>query len=260
MPSVLMNFSEGGQDFDANIKELNYPYLPFILYNYHDQTKIVSDAVKTKGKRVAYLFGLPDDNLSTALLQLGYKTDLLDLARIQPDSLAKYDAIIIGDYMPVDREGDTAGITNAKFYLGNYVYKGGTLICLTGNNAANVLLPYPLVTTSGELMYDPRQCRLMLDDSLLFDYPNHIHIEGIAKWEGSLVDRVPAQYDAHYKPQLSIVSLQGNRYCSPVLSAKSGKGKVIYCNLNIASQAMDAQADAFRLLANFIAATRPKNR
>lgn len=258
-PSVVLNFPDGAQSFYSNIREVNYPYIPIAVYNYHNTTAVVDDTIKTKGKRVGYIFGLPDDNLSTALLQLGYKTDLLDIAGIQPDSLRNYDAIIIGNYLPIDRDDDSVNIINAKFYLGNYVYKGGTLISLTNNNEADNLLPYPVTAESGTFMYDAHQSRLALNDSSLFNYPNHIGIDSIAKWEGSLIDGYPAQYDTHYTPQLKIFSVKDNTYYAPVLSAQSGEGKVIYCNLNISSQAMDAQPDAFKLLANFIA-IRYKNK
>jgi len=74
-----------------------------------------------------------------------------------------------------------------------------------------------------------------------------------------LICKANAQYDTHYTPQLKIISADDNTFCAPVLSARSGEGKVIYCNLNISSQAMDAQPDAFKLLANFIA-IRYKNK
>lgn len=258
MPSVLMNFSEGGQDFDANIKQFSYPYLPFILYNYHDQTKIVSGPVKTKGRRVAYLFGLTDDNISTALLQLGYKTDLLNMAAVQPDSLKDYDAVIIGSYLPLDQNQDSATFAALKFNLENYVYRGGTLISLTDNNTANGLLPYQVTAAGGELINDAGRDSLASGpDDALFNYPNHIDLQAVAKWEGSLINGLPLQYDTHYRPQLTIVSAKGSS--TPLLCAKSGEGSVIYCNLNISSQAMDGQPDAFRLLANFIA-TRYKNK
>ncbi|ANI89430.1 hypothetical protein A9P82_09055 [Arachidicoccus ginsenosidimutans] len=259
IPSVLMNFSGNGESFDSNIKEINYNYIPNVLYNYHDETTVVNDEIKTKGKHVAYLFGLPDDALNNALYQLGYKTDDVSMEKLNLDSLKNYDAIIIGNYLPKE-DLDTNVLKTTQFNLENYVYKGGTLISFANDDELNFLLPHSITTASQSIIKNPLALKFVAaGDSSLFSYPNKIDINSIANWNNQLAYGFALQYDNHFQPALKIQSLKDNSFVAPILYTHDGNGIAIYCNLDIPSQALNAQPDAFKLLANFIAFVHHNN-
>jgi hypothetical protein len=234
-----------------------YPHVPAQQFVRFAKDRVASvDLRIPPGLSVAYLRGASD--VRAAVAPLGLTLQLLEPALLSVVTLRPYSAILVGS-------GALTGesLSAAVPALQRYVEDGGTLILLGGGDdiASSALLPYPLSFDDA-----PRRVRdtgrpVQLTDARarLLAWPNTIVAADFAGWDGEFASDVPATFDSRYGMMLSMGDAGEERTAGALLTARVGRGTVIYSALSLEGQLDAAVPGAARLLVNMLSAGLPRS-
>lgn len=229
-----------------------YPHIPRQQFVRFANDRIESVDVRVPSRlKVAYVRGAEDVRLTLA--QLNVTPQLLEPALLSVVDLSAFTSILVGNgALPSD------AMQAAVPALQRFVNNGGTLVILAGGREVgeSALLPFPITfdSTARRVRDVTRPVQLTALRSRLFTWPNAITARDFERWEGERARNVPRAFDARYEALLSMRDAGDEVVTGALLTARVGRGRVIFTALSLDQQLEAAVPGAARLLVNLLSA------
>ncbi len=232
-----------------------YPHIPAQQFVRFARNRLSSVDLRVPPRlSVAYVRGQSDLRLSLASLNLPLQ--LMEPSLLSAIDLSPFSAVLIG-YGAL--AGDAMAATVPA--LQRYVENGGTLVLLGGgpDAAKSALLPYPIAFDSVPRRVRDTRRPVQITDARarVLTWPNVIGPLDFAGWDGEYAGNVPASFDARYGTMLSMGDAGEAATSGAILTARVGRGRVIFTALSLEGQIEAAIPGAARLLVNLLAAGLP---
>lgn len=236
------------------IRKIEYPHIPTLTYFPKPSFKLVSEAIKTKGKNIGYIDGA-GDKVPEAVTALGLNVELLTENDLKPELLKKYDAIIVG----IRAYNMYPYLTEKNDVLNQYIEQGGNLIVqyLKSNSVgvqAVKVGPYPfVVNASKRVTQENAEVQFILPDHVVLQSPNTITNQDFNNWIQERSTYQAENMDTHFQMPLSMHDDNEPASNGSLLIAPFGKGNMVYVSLALFRQLPAGNPGAYKLLANLIA-------
>jgi hypothetical protein len=199
---------------------------------------------------VAYVKGTED--LTTAFRQLRIKALALEPSLLSVYDLSTLTTVLIGaDALTKD------ALVGAVPALQTFARAGGTVVVLAGRRMARSgLMPYPIAfDTLPFRVTDPLAPVHLIDaKAQVLAWPNAITNKDFDDWINDRAHDVPVAFDPRYRTFLSTGDPKQPETMATILSARVGKGIIIYTSLSIDDQIAATNPGAARLLVNLLSA------
>ena len=201
--------------------------------------------------RIGYLPGT-GDGVPAAIASIGLnRPDILNVADITPENLAKYQTVILG-VRTYNAHPDLHGAPTQALF--DYARNGGNVIVQfqTGEfTAADA--PYPLTLGRAELVSDETApVQLLEPASPLLTTPNKITPADFNSWVEERGHGFLRAWDPHYTALTETHDPGQAPQLGGLITTQLGKGRWTYCAFALYRQLPEAVPGAFRLFANLI--------
>ena len=209
------------------------------------------DIVKGPDK-IAYINGAGDE-VSKCLEQVGYHVTILSDRDLVSETLAKFDAIVIGirAYNTIDR------LRSAQPALMEYVQRGGNLVVQYNTNFRMVtqdFSPYPLKLGRDRVSEEEAEMRFLKPNHPALNSPNKITDADFSHWVQERGLYYPNEWDNnHFDAILSANDAGETPKDGGLLIAKYGDGNFVYTGLSFFRQLPAGVPGAYRLFSNLLA-------
>jgi LmbE family N-acetylglucosaminyl deacetylase len=241
----------GGQTYQVGTIPREYPHVPTqLFYRLAAERVEVVDLRVPARLRVAYVKGT--DDVPTFLGQLQINVQTLDPSLLSVVDLSVFNTVLIGSDAA---KGETlAGAVDA---LHQFVRQGGTVVVLpNGPEVAQFgLLPYPIVfdTVVRNITNPDAEVHVVNPRSSLLSWPNAITAADFADWAGERARNVPVGIDGRYG---TVIAIGEPETATPatILTARIGRGMLVYSPLALDTQLAAVRPGAARLLVNMLSA------
>jgi LmbE family N-acetylglucosaminyl deacetylase len=241
--------------YDAYLRSISYDHIPDIHYTLHDNTRVITEEIKTRGKHIGYIVGA-GDKVPQELEQMGYEVKLLGENDITAASLAQFDAVIAGV-----RAYNLHEWLVAKYdILMNYIWQGGNYIVQYNQTdlVTNTIGPYPFTIGRTRVTDENAQVNFLLPSSPVLNYPNKISAKDFEGWVQERSTYHAQNMDTHYAAPLSMHDPNEAESNGSLIIAPFGKGNFVYDGLVFFRELPAGVAGAYRLMANLIALPQNK--
>jgi LmbE family N-acetylglucosaminyl deacetylase len=245
----------GDQEFSNERIDIHYSHIPEILLQPAAKFKAVDLQLAIRGKTIGYLPGA-GDSTADALVQMGYTVTPITGDDLTPDSLAKYDAIVIGVRAFNTRTDLTPDRLHALF---DYVHNGGTVIDQynTPNGLKTQQLAPFLLKLSGNLpanrvTNENAPFTLLVPDHPAFTTPNLLTPADFTGWVQERGLNFPSEWGPEFTALLACSDNGEPPLKSGLLIAHDGKGYYVYTGLSLFRQLPAGVPGAYRLMANLV--------
>ncbi|MEM7381107.1 MAG: LmbE family protein, partial [Bacteroidota bacterium] len=184
---------------------------------------------------------------------------MVDPNDIQPGSLEKYDAVVVG----IRAYNVIPELKFKQQYLFDYVSNGGNLILqynTAGRWAAayDGIAPYPLKLSRDRVTDENSDVEIIAKDHALVNFPNTITTEDFEGWVQERGLYFPSQWDPAFTPILSMKDANESSKQGALLVAPHGKGYYIYTGLSFFRELPAGVSGAFKIFANMISVGKEK--
>ena len=244
-----------GKNYNKGLKIIDYGYIPTQTIFPESQAKIVKLDLKRKGQFVGYIMG-SGDAVPEALEQIGYNVTLLDPENITTESIADYDAVIIGvrAYNTIDR------MRVIQPELMDYVKEGGTLIAQYNTSMSNQpqIGPYSFSISRDRVTKEEAEVRILAPDHPIIDGPNKITSKDFEGWVQERGLYFPNQWDDRYTAVLSANDPGETPKNGGLLVTKYGEGYFVYSGYSWFRELPAGVPGAFRIFTNMISLGQDK--
>ncbi len=263
------NYSEGlispiahvdGEAYTKSLVIIDYEHIPRQMVVLPSQAKVVRVELKRAGDRVAYLMGA-GDQVPESLRQAGYEVDVLAPESITAETLAGYDALVVGvrAYNVVER------LKFLQPVLLEYVRNGGTMIVQYNTNRGLVLpqeqlAPYPLKLSRTRVTVEEAPMEWIAADHPVLHFPNELEPRDFEGWVQERGLYFPAEWAPEFTPIFSCNDPGEEPAHGSLLVARYGNGWYVYTGLSFFRQLPAGVPGAFRLFANLIALGKSEKR
>lgn len=247
------------QTFSNNLRLINYDHIPTVHYFYQPKVKILTNEVRTVGKRIGYIKGA-GDVVPEALMAMGYEVVMLSPEDLVLPKLAGLDAIITGV-----RAYNIHNFLSEKYeVLMNYVQNGGNLVVQyntsnTINGAQARISPYPFTISRNRVTDEKATVNFLQPEHAVLTYPNKITSKDFESWTQERGIYFAEQVSPAFEMPLSMADPNEAPQKGSLLIARYGKGTFVYTGLVFFRQLPAGVPGAYRLLANIIALNKKKN-
>lgn len=244
--------------YSGDLHTIEYEHIPFIHYTSTDEIKVISDEVKTVGKKIGYIVGA-GDKVPQSLMQMGYDVKILNEADVTNANLKQFDAVITG----VRAYNVHEWLSEKYDVLMNYIKDGGNLIVQynTNNQIGNVkanIGPYNFTISRTRVTEENANVDFLLPNHSALNYPNKITKADFDNWIQERSTYQAEQMDSHFEALLGMHDVNEPESNGSLVIAKYGKGNFVYASLVFFRQLPAGVAGAYKLMANLIAL--PKNK
>lgn len=243
--SVAMN----GEQYQMGLKEIDYQHIPFQTIFPKSQAKVVKVDLKKHGQYVGYIMG-SGDAIPESLEQIGYKVDLLAPDNITAESIASYDAVIVGirAFNTIDR------MPLIQPELMKYVETGGTVIAQYNTSMRDqpAIGPYPFSISRDRVTKEEAEVTILAPDHPLINGPNKITSKDFEGWVQERGLYFPNEWDERYTAILAANDPGEPAREGGLLVGQYGKGYFVYTGYSWFRELPAGVAGAYRIFANMI--------
>ena len=248
-PGAVSDF--GGQTFQVGTIPREYPHVPTqVFVRLAGERLEVVDLRVPPRLRVAYVKGA--DELPTYLGQLQINVQTLDPSLLPVVDLAAFNAVVIG--ADAARGEALAGAVES---LQAFMRQGGTVVVLPQGPdvAQSGLFPFPIAfdTVPHNITNPDAEVHFVNPRSSLLSWPNAITAKDFSDWAGERARNVPIGIDTRYGTVVTIGDLETGTPAT-ILTARIGRGMLVYTALALDTQLAAVHAGAARLLVNMLSA------
>ena len=248
-PGAVSDF--GGQTSQVGTIAREYPHVPTQLFYRLASERLEAVDLRVPPRlRVAYVKGT--DDVPTSLGQLQINVQTLDPSLLAVVDLSVFNTVLIGS--DAARGDALAGAAEA---LQQFMRQGGTVVVLPNGPdlARSGLLPYPVVfDTVARNISDPdAEVHVVNPRSPVLSWPNAITAADFKDWSTERARNVPMGIDARYG---TVIAIGDPETATPatVLTARVGRGMLVYTSLALDTQLAAVRPGAARLLVNMMTA------
>ncbi|MBX2927696.1 MAG: PIG-L family deacetylase [Saprospiraceae bacterium] len=243
----------GGKAYNQEIVTIAYDHIPTQTVLRRSRAKIAMIDLRKAGAEIGYIMGAGDE-APAGLRQIGYTVTELKDADITPETLRRFDAVILGvrAYNTVDR---------LKFHqpkLMEYVEQGGNLI-VQYNTTGDLVLPqdqiapFPMKISRDRVAEEDAEVRFLLPQHPVLNVPNKITAKDFDGWVQERGLYFPGEWDKAFDAVLSLNDTGETPKDGSLLVARYGSGYYVYTGLSFFRELPAGVPGAYRLLANMIA-------
>ncbi|QNE40142.1 PIG-L family deacetylase [Hymenobacter sp. NBH84] len=239
-----------GQAYTRGLQTIAYPHIPTQTLFPEAVAPLVRVDLAKKGNNIGYIMGAGDE-VPEALRQIGYTVSLLNADEVTPETLRRFDAVLLGvrAYNTVER------LRVAQPTLLDYVKNGGNLI-VQYVVSRGVLLPeigpYPLTLSNDRVTVENAPVKFLNPKAPILNTPNKITAKDFEGWVQEQGLYYPSKWDSHYQTVISSHDPGETDKESAILVADYGKGHYIYTGLSLFRELPAGVPGAYRILANMI--------
>ncbi len=244
-----------GKAFSVGLQRIRYDHVPNITLFPPAQAKLIDVALKTAGKKIAYIAGA-GDLVPDALKQVGYDVHQLTENEILNGDLSIYDAIITG----VRAWNINERLIYERQKLMDYVKNGGNLVVQYNNNAGILVKqigPYPFRPVNERVTDENAPVTILDSKSPLLNFPNKITQADFNGWIQERGLYFVTDIDPQYKTVLQMNDPGEAPNNGSLISCDYGKGRFVYTSLAFFRQLPAGVPGAYRLFVNLL--SNPKN-
>jgi LmbE family N-acetylglucosaminyl deacetylase len=243
----------GFTNFTKGYRQVGYSGLPYSDYCFPaTYTATAVDVTTAPNLRVAYLPGTGDD-VPRFLPQLGVTPTILTVKDLTPDTLNRYDAILLG-VRAYSAHPELAGPTSGA--LAAYAKQGGVVIVQYSSAGFKPESAPFLYTVPGDsahnVVEEEHPVRLLAPENPLLTWPNRITPSDFDHWIEERGHGFASDWAPEYTPLLEMHDDGQDPQKGGLLVAKVGKGAYIYCALALYRQLPEGVPGAYRLFANLL--------
>ncbi|MEZ4811303.1 MAG: PIG-L family deacetylase [Allomuricauda sp.] len=242
----------GNKEFGKELVEIIYDHIPKQSILLPSEAKAVRMNIQKSGEHIGYIMGA-GDNVPESLEQIGYQVHTIDPNDIQPGSLDKYDAIVVGirAYNVVD------ALKYKQPILFDYVKNGGNMIVQynTANRWAKQfedIAPYSLTLSNDRVTEETAKVDIIAKNHSLVNFPNTIQESDFDGWVQERGLYFPNEWSANFTPILSMGDEDESPKEGGLLVAPHGEGYYIYTGLSFFRELPAGVSGAYKLFANML--------
>lgn len=242
----------GGKKYNQELVLIEYEHIPTQSVLRPAEARIVKIDLQRAGQQIGYLMGAGDE-IPNSLEQVGYQVTLLEERDLRAETLAQYDAVVVGirAYNTMDR---------LKFLneeLLSYVEQGGTLLVQFNTTwglkmPSEEMGPYPFKLGRGRVAVEEAEIRMIQPDHPVLNVPNRITQADFEGWVQERGLYFLDGWDERYVPILSSNDPGEDPRDGGMVIAQYGKGYYIYSGYAWFRQLPAGVPGAYRLFTNMI--------
>ena len=248
-PGAVSDF--GGQTYQVGTIPRDYPHVPTQVFFRLAAERLEAVDLRVPPRlRVAYVKGTDEVPLGLGQLQINVQT--LDPSLLSVVDLSVFNTVLIG----VDAaKGDV--LAGAVESLQGFMRQGGTVVVLPQSSdvAQSGLLPFPVAfdTLPRNITNPEAEAHVINPRSTLLSWPNAITAKDFSDWAGERARNVPIGIDTRYGTVLTIGDPETGTPAT-LLTARIGRGMLVYTSLALDTQLAAVHPGAARLLVNMMTA------
>ncbi|WP_308992225.1 PIG-L family deacetylase [Mariniflexile litorale] len=238
------------KSYTKELIEINYEHIPFQTVLLPSESKMVRLDIKKKGEKIAYIAGA-GDVVPESLQQIGYNVITIKPDDINPETLSKFDAVVVGI-----RAYNT--VENLEFkqpFLFDFVANGGNMIVQYNTSRGlkiDNIAPYDLKLSRDRVTDENAEVRFLSPNHAILNYPNKITQKDFEGWTQERGLYFPDSWSKDFTPILSMNDKNETPKDGSLLVAKHGKGYYIYTGLSFFREFPEGVSGAYRLFANML--------
>ncbi|GGG51434.1 PIG-L family deacetylase [Bizionia arctica] len=239
-----------GKTYTKELIEIGYEHIPYQTVLLPSESKIVRLDIQKKGENIGYIVGA-GDVVPESLEQIGYKVTLLKPEDINPETLQKFDAVVVG----IRAYNTLETIKFKQQQLFDFVSNGGNMIVQYNTNRGikvDELAPYKLELSRDRVTDETAEVKFLEPNSPLLNTPNKITLEDFKGWTQERGLYFPDSWGKEFTPILSMHDKGESAKKGSLLVAKYGKGYYIYTGLSFFREFPEGVSGAYRLFANML--------
>lgn len=247
---VVAETEINGQRFDRSMGVIAYEHIPRQVYFPQSKARVVRLDLKIKGHTIGYVEGA-GDAMPASLREIGYQVTILEDKDLDPNSLRKFDAVILGV-----RAFNTRPALAARLpALLAYAEAGGNIIVQYNTSSelpAGALGPYPFDLSRERVSVEDAAVRILDPNSPVLRFPNRITAKDFDGWVQERGLYFPQNWDKRYKTVISSNDPGGAPLDGGILYTQVGKGFYVYSSLSWFRELPAGVPGAYRLFVNLI--------
>ena len=240
----------GDKTYSKELIAIDYEHIPFQTVLLPSESKVVRLDIKKRGEHIAYIQGA-GDVVPESLEQIGYHVQILKPEDINPETLSKFDAVVVGI-----RAYNTIEDLNFKQQqLFDFVSNGGNMIVQYNTSyriKVDAIAPYDLKLSRDRVTDENAEVRFLNPDHEVMHIPNKITQKDFENWTQERGLYFPNSWGPEFTPILSMNDKGETPKDGSLLVAKHGKGYFIYTGLSFFREFPAGVSGAYRLFANLL--------
>lgn len=253
-PIIKLN----GNEITKELVTIDYDHVPTQTVLLPSEAKVVRLNIQKAGENIGYIMGAGDE-VPTSLEQIGYNVQLIDPTTITAESLAKYDAVVLGirAYNVVEE------LKFKQRFILDYAKNGGTVIVQYntasrwGNQFENIA-PYELEISRDRVTNENSEVEIISKNNTLVNFPNKINQDDFKGWVQERGLYFPNKWGPEFTPILGMHDKDEENTKGSLLIAPYGKGNYIYTGLSFFRELPVGVPGAYKLFSNMLSIGKDK--
>ncbi|MDY0779266.1 PIG-L family deacetylase [Tenacibaculum sp. IB213877] len=241
-----------GKTFDKELIEIDYNHIPKQSVLLPSEAKVVRLDIKKNGSSIGYIQG-SGDAIPESLRQIGYSVTEILPQDINTQSLAKFDAVVLG----IRAYNTQPELQFKQKYLLDYVKNGGNLVVqYNTSRRVDVKAPFELHLSRDRVTDENAKVTLLAKEHSVLNYPNTITEADFNGWVQERGLYFPDKWGQEFTPILSMNDKDETPKQGSLLVAKYGKGNYVYTGLSFFRELPAGVPGAYKLFANLLSVKR----
>jgi LmbE family N-acetylglucosaminyl deacetylase len=240
----------GDKDYAKELIAIDYNHIPFQTVLLPSESKVVRLDIKKRGENIGYIQGA-GDVVPESLRQIGYNVSVITPDDINPETLGKFDAIVVG----IRAYNTLEDLQFKQQQLFDFVANGGNMIVQYNTSyrlKAEKLAPYDLTLSRDRVTDENAEVRFLKPEHDVLNFPNKITQNDFKGWTQERGLYFPNKWAKAFTPILSMNDKGEPAKDGSLLIAKHGKGHYIYTGLSFFREFPAGVSGAYRLFANML--------
>lgn len=245
-PSITV----GDKTYSKELISIDYEHIPYQTVLLPSETKVVRLDIEKRGENIAYIQGA-GDVVPESLEQIGYNVSIIKPKDITPETLTKFDAVVLG----IRAYNTVEDLKFKQQQLFDFVAKGGNMIVQYNTNRrlkVDKLAPYNLELSRDRVTDENANVQFLNPEHEILNFPNKITQNDFKGWTQERGLYFPNKWAKEFTPILSMHDKGEEAKNGSLLAAKHGNGYFIYTGLSFFREFPVGVPGAYRLFANML--------
>ena len=240
----------GDKTYTKELIEMDYDHIPFQTVLLPSESKVVRLNIQKRGENIGYIEGA-GDVVPESLQQIGYNVVTIKPEDINPETLSRFDAIVVG----IRAYNTVETLKFKQQMLFDFVAQGGNMIVQYNTShrlKVEELAPFSLSLSRDRVTDENAKVTLLKPEHELLNFPNKITEKDFEGWTQERGLYFPDKWSKEFTPLLSMHDKGESAKKGSLLIAKHGKGHYIYTGLSFFREFPAGVSGAYRLFANML--------
>ncbi len=240
----------GDKNYSKELIEIDYEHIPFQTVLLPSESKVVRLDIQKRGENIGYIQGA-GDVVPESLRQIGYNVRVISTDDIDPETLSRFDAIVVG----IRAYNTLEDLQFKQQQLFDFVANGGNMIVQYNTSyrlKADNLAPYDLTLSRDRVTDENAEVRFLNPDHEVLNFPNIITQKDFEGWTQERGLYFANSWGSEFTPILSMNDKGETPKDGSLLITKYGKGHYIYTGLSFFREFPAGVSGAYRLFANML--------